>query len=139
MGSFGGDPFPLSNVPAVAFFPSPDGQAAAWLEPLPGAVDENTMVLRVDTGNLPGITSVPFIPSQVMLDEYLPNFDQYTQSHDYWSPSSNLLVYAGRELGEDTDGIYLLDLTTGQTTRLADGVAASFTRTPQAAGAASAL
>ena len=75
----------------------------------------------------------------MLRDDYLPFFDQYEQSHDFWSPSSNLFVYAGRQLGDESDGIWMFDRTTGQITRVADGVVASFTRTPEAAGAASAL
>lgn len=136
MGTFGGDPFALSTVPAAALFPSPDGQSVAWFETAPGG--RGAMVLRVDDGQST-FTTPAFVPSTEMQRDYWPFFDQYEQSHDFWSPSSQLFVYAGRQLDEENDGIWIFDVETGQITRIADGVVASFTRTPQAGGAASAL
>lgn len=136
MGTFGGEPFPLSNLPAQALFPSPDGQSVAWFETAPGG--RGAMVLRVDTGGRT-FTTPAFVPSEESVNAYWPFFDQYEQSHDFWSPSSRLFVFAGRQLGDTTDGIWTFDRDTGNITRIAEGVVASFTRTPQAAGAASAL
>lgn len=136
MGTFGGEPIALSTTPAVAMFPSPDGQSVAWFEP--SSSGDGAMVLRVDFRNTI-FTTPAFIPSQVLLQDYLPFFDQYELSHDFWSPSSNLFVFAGRRPGESDDGIWMFDRTTGDIDRIAEGVVASFTRTPQAAGAASAL
>jgi len=138
MGIFGGEPFALSDNPAVALFPSPDGQATAWLEEFPGSQGE-AMVLHFDSNGQRTVLP-PFVPSDEMRNAYLPFFDQYSQSHDFWSPSSNLFVYAGRPAGSsETDGIWVYDLSSGEQTRIADGVVASFTRTPQAGGARSAL
>lgn len=136
MGTFGGEPFALSTTPALAMFPSPDGQSVAWFETAPGG--RGAYTLKVDSGGTT-FTAPAFVPSDEMLNNYLPFFDQYELSHDFWSPSSDLFVYAGRQLGEEDDGIWVFDRTTGDITRIADGVVASFTRTPQAAGAASAL
>jgi len=136
MGTFGGEPFPLSENPALAMFPSPDGQTVAWLEAAGGG---GAVTLNFDT-NGRRIVLPPFIPSAETLTAYFPFFDQYSQSHDFWSPSSNLFVYAGRPAGSDEpDGIWVFDLAAGEQTRIADGVVASFTRTPQAGGARSAL
>lgn len=138
MGTFGGDVFPLSEQPASAIFPSPDGQTIAWFEEVLGG--SGAMSLIFDT-NGQRVVLPPFVPSAELARDYLPMFDQYEQSHDFWSPSSNLFVYAGRPLGSDdpNDGIWVFDLEAGQQTRIADGVVASFTRTPQAGGAASSL
>lgn len=137
MGTFGGEPFALSDNPAVALYPSPDGQSVAWIEAAVG--DRGAMTLHFDTNGQRSILP-PFIPSAETRTAYLPFFDQYSQSHDFWSPSSNLFVYSGRPVGSDQpDGIWVFDLTTGEQTRIADGVVASFTRTPQAGGARSAL
>jgi len=137
MGIFGGEPFALSDRPAVALFPSPDGQATVWFEEFPG--QEGALSLNIDANGQRTILP-PFVPSTEMSNAYLPFFDQYSQSHDFWSPSSNLFVYAGHPAGTDEpDGIWIFDRTTGQQTRISDGVVASFTRTPQAGGARSAL
>lgn len=137
MGTFGGEPFPLSNNPAVAFFPSPDGQAVAWLEE--SIILPNAMTLQFDANGQRTILP-PFILSQQLRQNYLPFFDQYSQSHDFWSPSSNLFVFAGRPAGSnEPDGIWVFDRMTGEQRRISDGVVASFTRTPQASGARSAL
>ncbi|MEM7094093.1 MAG: hypothetical protein AAF567_13895 [Actinomycetota bacterium] len=136
MGTFGGDPFALSTQPAIALFPSPDGQSTAWFETAPGG--RGAMVLRVDTGNTT-YTTPAFVPSEEMVRSYFPFFDQYELSHDFWSPSSRLFVFAGRQLGDESDGIWTFDTETGDISRIADGIVASFTRTPTAAGAASSL
>lgn len=137
MGTFGGEPFRLSEEPAAALFPSPDGQATAWFQEAVG--ERGAMTIHVDFGGEQHIMP-PFVPSAETRQEYFPFFDQYSQSHDFWSPSSNLFVYAGRPAGsEEPDGIWVYDRSTRTQTRVADGVVASFTRTPQAGGAASAL
>ena len=137
MGTFGGEPFPLSNNPALALFPSPDGQATAWFEA--DLLDDEAVILKIDS-NGQQTSLPPFIPSDETLTNYFPEFDQYSQSHDFWSPSSNLFVYAGRPAGSnEPDGIWVFDRMTGEQTRIADGTVATFTRTPQAGGARSAL
>jgi hypothetical protein len=137
MGTFGGEPFPLSDSTAVALFPSPDGQAIAWFEE--SVVERNAMTLQFDANGQRTILP-PFVLSEQLRQEYLPLFDQYSQSHDFWSPSSNLFVFAGRPAGSnEPDGIWVFDRTTGEQRRISDGVVASFTRTPQAGGARSAL
>ena len=137
MGTFGGEPFPLSDSPALAMFPSPDGQAIAWFEQAIGL--DGALSLHFDANGQRTILP-PFIPSEETLQAYFPFFDQYSQSHDFWSPSSNLFVFAGRPAGStEPDGIWIFDRSTNQNTRIADGAVASFTRTPQAGGARSAL
>jgi len=137
MGTFGGEPFALSDNPAIALFPSPDGQAVAWFEQTDGV--DGALSLHFDANGSRTILP-PFVPSEETLAAYFPFFDQYSQSHDFWSPSSNLFVFAGRPAGSnEPDGIWVFDQTTGEQTRIADGVVASFTRTPQAGGARSAL
>lgn len=137
MGTFGGEPFRLSEEPATALFPSPDGQSTTWFQDAVG--EPGAMTIHIDFGGEQHIMP-PFVPSAEMRSAYFPSFDQYSQSHDFWSPSSNLFVYAGRPAGSDEpDGIWVYDRSTRLQTRIADGVVASFTRTPQAGGAASAL
>lgn len=137
IGTFGGDAYAISDLSAIAMFPSPNGQYTAWIEEsetVPGAYN-----WIIDTPRS-YLTLPAILPSTEVMQNYLPFFDQYSQSHDFWSPSSNLFVYAGRLAGSDEpDGIYVANVETGQTTRIADGVFAAFTRTPTASGAASAL
>lgn len=137
MGTFGGDPFQLSLNPAVALLPSPDGQTVAWLEESP--VAPGAYAWHFDrSGNR--TVGPSFVPSTETALNYLPFFDQYSQSHDFWSPSSNLFVWSGHPAGtSEDDGVWVLDMTTGESSRLSDGVFAAFTRTPSASGAASAL
>ena len=137
MGTFGGEPVALSDNSAIALFPSPDGQAIAWLEAALG--EQGAMTLHFDSTGRRTVLP-PFVPSAETSTAYLPFFDQYSQSHDFWSPSSNLFVWSGHPAGSgEPDGIWVFDRTTGQQTRIADGVVASFTRTPEAGGARSAL
>lgn len=137
MGTFGGEPFALSRNPALALVPSPDGRSVAWLEAVPGSSEAVTWFFDVRNETM---FTPSFIPSSETLDDYLPFFDQYSQSHDFWSPSSSLFVYAGRPVGSaEPDGIWIFDTETRTSQRLDDGVFAAFTRTPSAGGAASAL
>jgi hypothetical protein len=56
-----------------------------------------------------------FQPSQEFLD-LLPFFDQYAQSIRLWDRTGSRLLYA------DTDGVYTLDVRSGQSQRVSDGV-----------------
>ncbi len=137
MGTFGGEPYALSVNPALALIPSPDGRSVAWLESVPGS--DGALTWFFDVRNQTMFTPA-FIPSSESLSNYLPFFDQYSQSHDFWSPSSTLFVYAGRPVGSDEpDGIWIFDTESRTSRRLDDGVFSAFTRTPSAGGAASAL
>lgn len=135
MGIYGGEPYALADGPAVAIFPSPDGRGIAWFEPLG---DGSRLMLRVDFAGTAHAIG-PIVPSQEMAESYLAFFDQYDLSHDFWAPSSRLFVYAGRTEADDTDGIWVFDTETGESTRIADGVVASFTHTPSVSGAGSIL
>ncbi len=137
MGTFGGEPFQLSSEPAIALLPSPNGQSTAWLEAEQRG--DGTLRWHFDI-NGQAARSFAFVPSAETAQNYLPFFDQYSQSHDFWSPSGRFFVFAGRPAGTDElDGIWVFDTTTGTPERIADGVFAAFTRTPEAGGAASAL
>lgn len=137
MGTFGGDPFVLTFNPALALLPSPDGQVIAWLEQ--SQLNADVFSWHFDLNGNETVTP-DFTISETFARDYLPFFDQYAASHDFWSPSSNLFVYAGAPVGSDEPvGIWVMNMDTGETTRITDGVFAAFTRTPTAGGAASAL
>ena len=83
----------LSNRPVIAFYWSPDGQKLAFLtlDAVNGRIGLrwniwNGRVTRQYAG---------FFPSQELLENYIPFFDQYAQSHRIWSPQGDAIVFAG--------------------------------------------
>jgi TolB protein len=87
----------LSQRPVVFFTWSPDGQALLYitLEPYRGQTWLQLYVWREeDTFDLGR-----FRPSSLFFDQYLRFGDQYAQSHRYWSPDSESVVFSG--VGED--------------------------------------
>jgi TolB protein len=83
----------LSEQPVLAFYWSPDGQKLAYLvlDRIGGRVGLRWNVWDGDaTREYAG-----FFPSRELLQNYLPFFDQYAQSHRIWSPDSDALVFAG--------------------------------------------
>jgi TolB protein len=94
----------LSDRPVVAFYWSPDGQKLAFLtlDTVNGHIGLrwniwNGKVTRQYVG---------FFPSQELLENYIPFFDQYAQSHRIWSPQSDAIVFAGT-LEDGTSGVWV--------------------------------
>ena len=83
----------------AAFFWSPDGRRLLYLDPTPtperffyrwGVWDGET-----------AFETQRFVPSLLMVGDYLPFFEQYAQSMRLWSPDSEAFAYAGmNEAGE---------------------------------------
>lgn len=100
----------LSDRPVLAFYWSPDGQKLAFLtlDTINGHIGLrwnvwDSQVTRQYTG---------FFPSQELLENYLPFFDQYAQSHRIWSPKSDAFVFAGTlENGES--GVWVQPVGSG--------------------------
>jgi TolB protein len=114
----GGAPRPLSRpgeqVPA--FFWAPDGARIAYLtfETRQGQVPRFTWhLVERDGGAVRDLAS--FTPSQAFA-ALVSFFDAYAISLELWSPDGALLVY-----GSD-DGVYALDIASGEPRRRADGV-----------------
>jgi len=104
----------IVNNQVVAFFWAPDGQSIAYLslaEPTPGGVqatgNEKRLVRSrvqdqhpdiqfdlwtVDISDKEPNWLATFEPPAVFITQFLPYFDQYSLSHQLWSPDSNSLV-----------------------------------------------
>lgn len=83
----------LSDRPVLAFYWSPDGQKLAFLtlDTINGRIG-----LRWNVWDGQDVRQYAgFFPSQELLENYLPFFDQYAQSHRIWSPKSDAFVFAG--------------------------------------------
>ncbi|MBW7881191.1 MAG: PD40 domain-containing protein [Caldilineaceae bacterium] len=94
----------VTDRPVLAFFWSPDSQKLAYL-----ALDVVSGRLVTRWYVWDGRRSAPYaayIPSRTFLDNYLPFFDQYAQSHPIWSPDSSAFVFAG-SVGGGRTGIWV--------------------------------
>ena len=114
----------ITERPVVAFAWSPDAQKLAYLtlEPLRNRVG---MRWNVWDGSQRTAYSI-FSPTSTFLNNYLPFFDQYAQSHRIWSPASDALVYAGQQT-DGRAGVWVQELAADQAPRLVGpGVFASW-------------
>lgn len=89
-----------------AFFWSPDGARLAYLtRPAPGGEFMQWRVADVKTGRDRGYAM--FRPAD-QIRFITHSFNQYAQSHRFWSPEGRYLVYA-EKAGQDGDRIWLVD------------------------------
>ena len=81
------------------FFWSPDGERLLYLTPDP---DEEQFWYRWGVWDgTASFTTPRFVPSQLVVEEYLPFFEQYAQSMSLWSPDGSAFAYPGQnEAGE---------------------------------------
>lgn len=94
----------LTDRPVLAFFWSPDSQKLAYL-----TLGEIAGRLAMRWHVWDGKRTEPyaaFFPTATFLDNYLPFFDQYTQSHNLWSPDSEAFVFAGT-LADGRRGVWV--------------------------------
>jgi Tol biopolymer transport system component len=88
-----GERIALVDHLVASFFWSPDGKRLLFLDP-PATAEQKWFHWGVWDGRavfeLPG-----FVPSVLMVQEYLPFFEQYAQSMTLWSPDSRAFAYAG--------------------------------------------
>jgi TolB protein len=94
----------LSNRPVLAFYWSPDSQKLAFLtlDTVNGSIG---MRWNVWDGKATRQYTT-FLPSRELLQNYLPFFDQYAQSHRIWSPESDAFVFAGT-LASGENGVWV--------------------------------
>jgi len=128
----------VSDEPVVSFFWSPDGERlllAAIDENLAGddaGIDEIVYAgstLRWDIWEGGQTTAHGrFVPSFVSI-QFLLFFEQYAQSHTFWSTDSSSFVYTGQGTTGDS-GVWVQDVTSGEGPELvADGVLAIWSPT----------
>ena len=92
----------------LGFFWSPDGRKLAYLSrlDLPEDVWMQWRVFDTEVGRDRGYSA--FLPSPLMRF-MIHSFDQYAQSHRFWSPDGQYLVYAERD-DAGTDRVKLVDV-----------------------------
>ncbi len=114
----GQGPVPLTDDPVLSFFWSPDGGKIAYVTPLEGSEGGLRWAL-LDTEGGETTFLANFQPSREQLTAFM-FFDQYTQSHRFWSPDGLHLVTAGfvrdqletaEELTGGESGVYVVDVT----------------------------
>jgi TolB protein len=94
----------VTDEPAAAFFWSPDGERLLSLDPDP---DGERFWFRWGVWDGKRAFWTPrFIPSQVMVEDYFPFFEQYAQSMSLWSPDGTAFAYPGMDEKGDT-GIWI--------------------------------
>ncbi len=130
---FGGEPFLVYPNPADfqprpvrAFYWSPDGSSLAWLVELDAgdgdcASETATYEWQFWTGT--AFSSGPrFNPTAEFACEYVPFFDQISQSVTFWSPDGALLAYAGTDPLTGERGVWTVPVgTNAPPTLIADG------------------
>ena len=81
------------------FFWSPDGERLLYLVADP---DEEQVWYRWGVWDgTSSFTTTRFVPSLLVVEEYLPFFEQYAQSMSLWSPDGSAFAYPGQnEAGE---------------------------------------
>jgi TolB protein len=85
----------VTDQTVASFYWSPDGERLLYLDPDP---TEDQVWFRWGVWDGRKTFSTPrFIPSQRMIDEYLPFFEQYAQSMSMWSPDGSAFAYPGMD------------------------------------------
>ena len=114
----------VTDDPVLAFYWSPDGSRLAYLSP---EFAGGRLGLRWWVWDGRRATKYAlFFPSTVFVENYLPFFDQYAQSHRIWSPDSSAFVFAGA-LPDGRSGVWVQDVVAGGAPRLlGPGVVASW-------------
>lgn len=112
------DPNVISDKTALAFFWSPQGDRLLFLTSEDGGFNWNVWDGSAVT------TFDPFTPSGMFGRNYLPFFDQYSQSMTLWAPDGNAFTYAGMANGEE--GIWVQDLDRGDPVLVGEGQFASW-------------
>lgn len=114
-----GETVEITESPTAGYFWSPDGERLLYLDPDP---DREQFWYRwgVWDGRSSFITP-RFVPSLLIVGEYLRYFEQYAQSMSLWSPDGTAFAYPGMdEVGEE--GIWIQSATSDRApVRVAEG------------------
>lgn len=113
-----GDSTVIDESNAVTFFWSPDSQKLLFLSSASVGFAWSVWDGEATT------EFEPFVPSATLGRDYLPFFDQFAQSIEFWARDSESFVYAGTVDDQDV-GIWVQPLD-GPARRVADGVFAAF-------------
>jgi TolB protein len=109
----------VTDETVAAFYWSPDGERLLYLDPDP-TQDQVWFRWGVWDGRR-AFTTPRFIPSQRMIEEYLPFFEQYAQSMSLWSPDGSAFAYPGMDESGDT-GIWIQSARSDRApVKIADG------------------
>jgi TolB protein len=100
---------------SLGSFWSPDGEKLMML--VPGSSEEEVDIVIWNGGEVTDVGAIGVSGSLVR--EALQYFDQYAQSWQIWSPSSDAIVFPGTVAGEA--GIWVIGIDGGQPTRIGDG------------------
>jgi hypothetical protein len=103
---------------AVTYFWSPDSEKVLYLSTASDGFEWSVWEGETTTA------FEPFVPSATLGRDYLPFFDQFAQSIEFWARDSESFVYAGTVDDQDV-GIWVQPLD-GPARRVADGVLAAF-------------
>lgn len=129
---YGGDLTTIAFGEVVAFFWDPTGEILAWLEPSPTTAGALQWWFS-DRRDIWG--GVEFIPSQTLTSNYLPFFDQYAQSHTFFSPDGTEITFAGQTLNGE-QGVFVMGTEPGASARkISDGVFSVWSPDAAASGA----
>ena len=87
-----GERTPLVDHLVATFSWSPDGEKLLYLDPPTGAEPMSFRWGLWDGGSVSALQRL--VPSALMVQNYLPFFEQYAQSMTMWSPDSSAFAYA---------------------------------------------
>lgn len=105
----------VTSSPVLGFYWSPNGDQLAYLT---AELINGRLGLRWNVWD--GRRTTPyasFFPSSVYLENYLPFFDQYAQSHRIWSAEGDAFVFTGT-LPDGRSGVWVQDIMAGSEPRL---------------------
>jgi Tol biopolymer transport system component len=99
-----GETTQVTDETVGAFFWSPDGERLLYLDL--DAADGRVWYRWGVWNQKRSFRTTRFLPSQVMIEQYFPFFEQYAQSMSLWSPDGSAFAYAG--MNEDGEaGIWI--------------------------------
>ena len=122
----------LVDRTVLAFFWAPDGRSIAYitLEDFERGAERNVVEFGqwvVDTADSQQRQLMNFHPTDVFVDELLPFFDNYAQSHSIWAPDSHAVVIPVID-EQGRSQITVVPIDGSDPSTIAEGVAASWSR-----------